>query len=287
VNNMYKPRIGIVGAGTVGQALIAAFEGRAQLFVNDPKWGVASSPIAEMGASCEAIFVAVPTPSSAAGDADVAVLETVQVELGALCETSGVPAANLPVVCVKSTVPPDRVAEARRRWPDMRLVICPEFLREASPTEDMLNMVSLVLGGDAASCEVIVGLFRHHSHVVGPMRVSVLPDAVGAAFLKYQENAFLAMKVSFMNELFDMFHQSHSLTSWQQLQTAVHQDHERMGRTHWAVPGPDGLRGWGGSCWPKDVSALRQYAARLGVKTPLLDAVCERNFEDRQGAAIG
>jgi hypothetical protein len=82
VNNMYKPRIGIVGAGTVGQALIAAFEGRAQLFVNDPRWGVASSPIAEMGASCEAIFVAVPTPSSAAGDADVAVLESVLVELG-------------------------------------------------------------------------------------------------------------------------------------------------------------------------------------------------------------
>lgn len=163
----------------------------------------------------------------------------------------------------------------------MRLVVSPEFLREASAREDMLNMVSLVLGGDASACDSIAYLFKNHSNVVGPMRLSLLPDAVGAAFLKYQENAFLAMKVSFMNEFFEVFSSSESLTSWTQLQTAFHQDHERMGSTHWKVPGPDGLRGWGGRCFPKDVSAFRRYAARLGSDTPLLGAIWNRNTTDR------
>jgi UDP-glucose 6-dehydrogenase len=257
VRNMTKPTIGIIGAGTVGQALIAAFEGHTDILVNDPQWGTRSTSLTTMA-------------------------QSVLSALGEICRKPAFPANRLPVVCVKSTVPPDRIADAMRRWPEMRLVVCPEFLRQASPRDDMLNMVSLVLGGDPASCEVLLRLFKHHSNVVGPMRVSVLPDALGAAFLKYQENAFLATKVSFMNECFDVFSRSKSQTSWQQLQMAVHQDHERMGATHWSVPGPDGLRGWGGNCLPKDVSAFQKYAASVGTKTPLLDAVCNRNLADRE-----
>jgi UDPglucose 6-dehydrogenase len=281
VNRQEKPSIGIVGAGTVGQALIGAFEGRAELQVNDPERGAASVPLSALALGCEAVFIAVPTPLDAGGDADVSAFESVVEELNAVLMHNGLPDSSFPVLCVRSAVPPDKVAEAGSRWPRMRVVVSPEFLREASPQEDMLNMVSLVLGGDLVACEVIVSLFRHHSNVAGPMRVSILPDAIGAAFLKYQENAFLAMKVSFMNEFFDVFSRSGSATSWDQLQTAFHQDHERMGSTHWSVPGPDGLRGWGGRCLPKDVSAFRQYSARMGLDTPLLGAVWHRNMADR------
>jgi len=285
VNNKQKPSIGIIGAGTVGQALIAAFEGCAQILINDPKLGVNSASVRTIASACEAIFIAVPTPLDLSGDADVTAFKCVLEEINAINKKTVSTPCNLPVICVKSAVPPDQIADARHRWPDMRLVVSPEFLREASSRDDMLNMVSLVLGGDPTSCSVIFNLFKNYSNVVGPMRTSFLPDAVGAAFLKYQENAFLAMKVSFMNEFFDVFSRSNSLTTWQQLQTAFHQDHERMGTTHWSVPGPDGLRGWGGRCLPKDVSAFRKYAARVGIETPLLREVWNRNLADRQRPA--
>ena len=282
VTQKYHPSIGIIGAGTVGQALIDAFEGRARILVNDPKLGTTSVPIPMIAANCETIFVAVPTPLDATGDADTSAFESVIEELNSTVGDTFSSSKDYPVICVKSAIPPDIVAKATRKWPSMRIVVSPEFLREASAREDMLNMVSLVLGGDPTSCEVIASLFKNHSNVVGPMRLSVLPDAIGAAFLKYQENAFLAMKVSFMNEFFDAFSRSGSLTSWNQLQTAFHQDHERMGSTHWSVPGPDGMRGWGGRCLPKDVSAFQKYAARLGTATPLLGAIWNRNIEDRK-----
>jgi UDPglucose 6-dehydrogenase len=274
--------IGIVGAGTVGQALVTAFEGHVKLWINDPKLSDASSPLEAMVACCEAIFIAVPTPSHLSGDADLSVFESVMAELGKINDEIYPTSSDSPVICIKSAVPPDKIASIIRQWPHLRIIVSPEFLREVSPHEDMLNMVSLVLGGDEASCTLICNLFKSHSNVVGPMRISLLPDAIAAAFLKYQENAFLAMKVSFMNEFYDIFSRSNSLATWEQLQTAFHQDHERMGSTHWAVPGPDGLRGWGGRCLPKDVSAFQSYASRIGVKTPLLDATRNRNFFDRE-----
>lgn len=282
MKNKNEPTIGIVGAGTVGQALIAAFEGRAHLLVNDPKLGRGSVPLSVIASGCHAIFIAVPTPLGSTGDVDTEAFESVLEELNSLIEDIFLTPSDFPVLCVKSAVPPDQIGNASRRWPNMRLVVSPEFLREASSLEDMLNMVSLVLGGDLTSCEVISSLFKNHSNIIGPMRTSILPDAIGAAFLKYQENSFLAMKVSFMNEFFDVFSHSGSMTSWAQLQTAFHQDHERMGSTHWSVPGPDGLRGWGGRCLPKDISAFRKYAARMDSETPLLDAIWNRNMDDRE-----
>jgi UDPglucose 6-dehydrogenase len=275
------PCVGIIGAGTVGQALVTAFEGHAKLWINDPKLGCESSTLQEMMASCDALFIAVPTPPHESGNADLSAFKSVIAELGEISNKGSTRTPNSPVVCIKSAVPPDEISKVVCEWPGLRITVSPEFLREASPNEDMLNMVSLVLGGDEASCTLIWNLFKNHSNVIGPMRISLLPDAVSAAFLKYQENAFLAMKVSFMNEFFDVFSRSGSLATWEQLQTAFHQDYDRMGTTHWSVPGPDGQRGWGGRCLPKDVSAFQKYADRLEVSTPLLDAVQHRNSFDR------
>ena len=61
----------------------------------------------------------------------------------------------------------------------------------------------------------------------------------------------------------------------------------QLGSTHWSVPGPDGMRGWGGRCFPKDVSAFQRYAARMGTETPLIKAVWNRNVKDRVQKAIG
>ena len=267
--------VGIIGAGTVGSALIAAFEGHRSLLVRDPVLGERSASMADMVRHCQVVFVAVPTPQAADGGSDLTDVRAVIDEFGPLAGTDG------PVLCVKSAVPPDAVAQVQQTWPNLRLVMSPEFLRERSAVDDMLATRSLVLGGEPRDCAVVADLFRDHSSVHGPLRTSDGLDAVGAAFLKYQENCFLAMKVSFMNEFFDAFERCGSEASWSAVQRAFHLDHERMGTTHWQVPGPDGRRGWGGRCLPKDVAAMRRYAEQLGVETPLLRAICERNHKDR------
>lgn len=277
--NYSKPVIGIVGAGTVGSALKKAFDGCCELLIADPVLGAQSASLCSLVPLCQVIFIAVPTPSKAGGDADLHVFSEVIAELAAAVRLG--PDA-CPVLCIKSAVPPDAISRIQRSYPHTRIVVSPEFLREASPIDDMLAMRSLVLGGKQSDCSVVADIFHQHSNITGEMRTSILPDAVSAAFLKYQENAFLAMKVSFMNEMFDIFQRSGSQCSWEKLQRAFHQDHERMGSTHWQVPGPDGGRGWGGRCLPKDVAALQHYAGQLGVDTPLLRAAWARNLEDRK-----
>lgn len=272
-----QPTIGIIGAGTVGGALLAAFEGRAILHVRDPRLGEDSASMETLVRSCSVVFVAVPTPMGPDGDAELSAWWEVVEDFVA----AGGSTRPAPIFCVRSAVPPDAVRRTLEAHPGLRLVVAPEFLRERSAIDDMLAMRSLVIGGTPEDCGEVERLFREHSHVTGPMRTMPGLDAVAAAFLKYQENCFLAMKVSFMNEFFDLFRHTGSRSSWETLQRAFHLDHERMGSTHWQVPGPDGLRGWGGRCLPKDVSALRAFARRHGEPTPLLDAVCARNTGDR------
>ncbi len=274
-----RPAIGIVGVGTVGKALVAAFRGTSTLMLRDPVLGEDSRSMADLVEHCEVIFFAVPTPMAANTDVDLTAFESAISELLSAIDAS----SARPVVCIKSTVPPDRIARLGVEHPLVRLTMSPEFLREASPIDDMLAMRALVVGGAEPDTAVVVNLFKNHSNVNGPMRTSTELDAVGAALLKYQQNCFLATKVSFMNEFADVLAASSSTASWEAIQAAFHLDHERMGTSHWRVPGPDGMRGWGGKCLPKDMAGLRAFAARNGAATPLLDAVTKRNRSDRNG----
>ncbi len=233
--------------------------------------------MSELVRRCEVVFVAVPTPMASDGEADVSAFLDVIDEFSAHAGAQD----GGPVLCIKSAVPPDVIGDCLQRRPQLRMVVSPEFLRQRSPVDDMLAMRALVLGGAAEDCSIVERLFREHSNVTGPMRTSPGLDAVGAALLKYQENCFLALKVSFMNEFFDLHQACGSSSSWEAMQRAFHLDQERMGSTHWQVPGPDGLRGWGGHCLPKDVAALRAFADRVGHKTPLMSAVVARNQLDR------
>lgn len=272
-----QPTVGVMGVGTVGGALCHVLENDTHLLLVDPSLGERSATADQLVEQASVIFIAVPTPRSPTGHADVTAFNHV---IDQLVE-AGAARSDGPVLCVKSAVPPQDIARVQGAHPDIRLVVSPEFLRQRSPIADMVAMRSLVLGGRPADCEVVERLFRNHSRVTGPMRRSTGLDAIGAAFLKYQENCFLAMKVSFMNEFYDLFQTTESTASWHALQTAFHQDHERMGTTHWHVPGPDGKRGWGGHCLPKDVSATRALGVEHGTSTLLLDAIWLRNQTDR------
>ena len=97
-----------------------------------------------------------------------------------------------------------------------------------------------------------------------------------AAFAKYVENTFLATKVTFFNEMYQIYNEI-GFEGFDQMVDAISID-PRIGRSHTQVPGPDGKFGYGGHCLPKDMAALRF----ITKNSPFLDAVTDTNNEIRQ-----
>ncbi|MCU0309415.1 MAG: UDP-glucose/GDP-mannose dehydrogenase family protein [Acidimicrobiales bacterium] len=204
-------------------------------------------------------YLCVPTPQSADGSADLSYLEAAATQI----------AAHLPseaVVVNKSTVPVGstrRVEEALGRT-DLFVVSNPEFLREGSAVHDFLNPDRVVIGSDDQGAAIRVASL--YLGVPAPLMVT---DPASAETIKYASNAFLAMKLSFVNAV-------------AALCEAVGADADdvmlgmgydtRIGNK-FLRPGP----GFGGSCFPKDTRALRFLAREAGYDFELLDAVLDIN----------
>ena len=96
-----------------------------------------------------------------------------------------------------------------------------------------------------------------------------ITDGVSASLIKYTINSFLALKVTFFNEIKFVFDSLNSKDDWLNFISALSKD-KRIGDSHMSVPGPDGKYGFGGACFPKDVSALIEYSKELGPELSLL-----------------
>jgi UDPglucose 6-dehydrogenase len=201
-------------------------------------------------------------------------------------------AMNRPLVLVtKSTVPvgsgrwlQDTIENALgSRLPDMALSIVsnPEFLREGSAVEDFLHPDRIVLGGDAVDAvdrvaELYAPILEQSFPGGRPDRTPVLvrTSRTTAELIKYAANAFLASKISFINEMSAVCEMVGA--DVRDLAWAIGLD-ERIG-TRFLQPGV----GWGGSCFGKDLDALMATAREYGVEPHILDAVRRVNREQRQ-----
>jgi UDPglucose 6-dehydrogenase len=206
------------------------------------------------------LFVAVGTPPTYSGDAD---LSSVHAVVGAM------PPSDRHALVMKSTVPVGTGSAIKRIFREQgksgfAYVSCPEFLKEGSALEDFLHPDRVVVGdeGDWAG-DAVVELY---SPLGAPL---VRTDIASAEMIKLAANAFLATKISFINEIANVS----ELTGADVLEVArgIGLDH-RIG-THFLKPGI----GFGGSCFPKDVSALKQLAGNSGYHFQLLTAVIEVN----------
>jgi UDPglucose 6-dehydrogenase len=206
------------------------------------------------------LFVAVGTPPTYSGDAD---LSAVYAVVGAM------PASDRHALVMKSTVPVGTGASIKRAFEEhgksgFAYVSCPEFLKEGSALKDFLNPDRVVVGdeGDWGG-DAVVELYKP---LDAPL---VRTDIASAEMIKLAANAFLATKISFINEIANVCEE----TGADVLEVArgMGLDH-RIG-THFLKPGI----GFGGSCFPKDVSALKQLAGNSGYHFQLLTAVIEVN----------
>ena len=214
----------------------------------------------------EVIFIAVHTPPQADGKADLSFVA------GAAREIAEV-ADNYKVVVDKSTVPVqtgERVAETIARYNkkgiDFDVVSNPEFLREGSAIDDFLNSDRIVVGVENKRAEKIMR--EIYAPIDAPF---IVTDVKSAELIKHASNSFLAMKISFANALARICELSGA---------NIDQVVEGMGDDHRI--GPHFLQagvGYGGSCFPKDVSAFIAIADELGYKFDLLKAVEQVNAD--------
>ncbi len=206
------------------------------------------------------LFVAVGTPPTYSGDADLSAVDAV---------VDALPASDRHALVMKSTVPVGTGAAIRRALADrgkagFSYVSCPEFLKEGSALEDFRHPDRVVVGdtGDWAG-DAVVDLYA-------PLNAPVVrTDIASAEMIKLAANAFLATKISFINEIANVCEE----TGADVLEVARGMGLDQRIGKHFLRPGI----GYGGSCLPKDVSALKQLAGNSGYHFQLLTAVIEVN----------
>jgi UDPglucose 6-dehydrogenase len=284
------PALGVLGAGWVGLVTAACFaELGHEVVVRDvlpdriERLEAGDIPIFEPGlhelisrnrerlsftlsaeevfAGARIVFVCVGTPPTYSGDADLSAVWRVLDELPALDEKI--------VLAMKSTVPVGTgekvVAELEARGVEqLRYVSNPEFLAEGSAVLDFTHPDRVVIGSSPeADGDAVAALYA-------PLGAPIVrTDVASAEMIKYASNAFLATKISFINEIANVCEETGA---------DVEVVAEGMGLDRRI--GPSFLRaglGYGGSCFPKDVAALKQLAGNSGYHFQLLNAVIEVN----------
>jgi len=219
-----------------------------------------STDLADALGHARLLFVAVGTPPTYSGDADLSAVNAV---------IAAIPASNEHALVMKSTVPSGTGVAVKRMFDEqgkggLAYVSCPEFLKEGSAVEDFLHPDRVVVGdvGDWAG-DAVVELYA-------PLQAPLVrTDIASAEMVKLASNAFLATKISFINEIANVCEE----TGADVVEVA-----RGMGLDDRI--GPKFLQagiGFGGSCFPKDVDALKQLAGNSGYHFQLLTAVIEVN----------
>jgi UDPglucose 6-dehydrogenase len=211
----------------------------------------------ELLSGARLLFCCVDTPPTYSGDAD---LSRVQAVLETLPEDGD------HVLIMKSTVPSGTGAAIRRSKPQVAYVSCPEFLKEGTAVSDFLHPDRVVIGVDAPHEAAGDAVEEVYMPLGGEI---VRTDVASAEMIKLASNAFLATKISFINEIANVC---------EAVGADVGEVARGMGLD--ARIGPSFLRaglGFGGSCFPKDVNALKMLAGNTGYHFQLLTSVIEVN----------
>ncbi|MET0824544.1 MAG: UDP-glucose/GDP-mannose dehydrogenase family protein, partial [Solirubrobacterales bacterium] len=211
----------------------------------------------EVLAASRLLFCCVDTPPTYSGDADLSRVDAV---------VAALPDGAEHALVMKSTVPAGTGATIRRSHPDLVYVSCPEFLKEGSAVSDFLEPDRVVVGADPGSEWAADAVAAAYEPLGGEL---VRTDVASAEMIKLASNAFLATKISFINEIANVC---------EEVGADVGEVARGMGSD--TRIGSSFLRagiGYGGSCFPKDVSALKMLAGNTGYHFQLLTSVIEVN----------
>jgi nucleotide sugar dehydrogenase len=258
-----KYKIGIVGFGFVGESQAFAFAPTADIKVYDVDETKRTHSLEETLLQ-EFVFVCLPTPMKKDGSQDLSIIENF---------FANVPGRYNPIFILKSTVLPGTTKMLESKY-NLKIVFCPEFLTEKTAKLDMLTQARIVIGGNPLGVLKVKNLFESRFG----KKHFVLTDSTSAELVKYMANNFLTVKTAFMNEYYDLVEQVGG--TWEEVVEGFVSD-PRIGNSHTSVPGHDGKRGFGGTCFPKDINAIIEFSKEQGIQMNTLEGAWETNLRVR------
>ena len=254
-----------------------------------------STEIAPVAREADVVFIAVDTPQGEDGSADLSNVGAVARDVGRALEEGSAAPRDVPLVVVnKSTVPVgggdyvsmmvrEGAGEAGGGGADFLVVSNPEFMREGSAVHDSLFPDRIVVGGESpGALDTLRALYEPIIEQSFPTELEPRPkdrvpfvttDLASAEMIKYAANAFLATRISFINEISNLCELTGADVSGVAMGIGLD---DRIGPRFLEA----GI-GWGGSCFPKDVAALRAAARGYGYEPVLLDAAVAVNGRQR------
>ncbi|OGF65030.1 hypothetical protein A2Z53_01460 [Candidatus Giovannonibacteria bacterium RIFCSPHIGHO2_02_42_15] len=255
---MIKSKVALIGYGYVGK-------GMHKIFPDAILYDIDKGSKDEVNQNAELAIVCVPTPIAEDGSCDASIVEE------AVCWL------NTPYILIKSTVSPGTTDKFRKKF-KKRICFSPEYIGEGKyyvppwkypDPADPLSHGFFIVGGDKPDAERILQIFQRR---LGPDAIYRITDSTTAELTKYMENAWGATKVIFCNEFYDIAEKLG--VSYSELRELWLLD-KRVERMHTAVFADS--RGFGGKCYPKDVSAIIKTSESVGYEPRLLKTVVEIN----------
>ena len=268
---MKEKTIGIIGNGFVGGAVLSAFSTTNKMMVYDKNKTNSINTLKEVVQESDFIFVSVPTPmrNVRGGEIDLSIVSQVLRDIGEHSPKKDT------IIILKSSVVPGSVEKMIKDNPELNIVYNPEFLREKTARLDFLNPSRIVIGGSLENVKEVKKLFQFRF----PFSKILITDVTTAQMIKYMANCFLATKVSYINEMYQVAQKLG--VNWNEALEGFALD-GRIGLSHITVPGPDGQLGFGGKCFPKDINAMIHLCQDVGVDPTVLKAAWEKNLEVRE-----
>lgn len=266
--------VGIIGHGFVGLACETGFQNICDVRVYDKYKDTES--LEDVVDNCRIIFLCLPTPMSEDGSCDTSIIEDAVKKINKI-------AKKRKTLVIKSTVPPGTTERFQDTYEKHSFFFNPEFLREKTFIQDFLEQDRIIIGRPTfAHSKDFLALFDFYEYFINwqkrPAKIKSL-DATTAEMVKYTTNCFLATKVSYFNEIYQICEKIG--VKYDKLIDAVLMD-ERIGKSHAQVPGHDGDFGYGGKCFPKDLRSLTSFAKSADVEPLMLWAAWNKNVEIRK-----
>tara|TARA_B100001094_G_C18052149_1_gene730575 strand:- start:160 stop:1041 length:882 start_codon:yes stop_codon:yes gene_type:complete len=274
-----EQKIGVIGNGFVGGAVKFGFSPNvgcdAEVKVYDKNPEKSTHTLEETVNESDFIFLSVPTPANKDGSINLDILD------GALNDIDKIHTRKKTnAILIRSTVIPGTTWSLQTKYPQLNLLFNPEFLTERSANFDFINQSRFIIGnngkmGSLMQSESFVKLIKDRfGDCVAVMETSYET----AELIKYMSNCFFATKVSFMNEMYQIAEKIDA--NWDDAVSGFVSD-GRIGHSHLGVPGHDGKFGFGGSCFPKDIQAMIDFAETFDLNPTVLKGAWEKNLEVR------
>tara|TARA_B100001250_G_C19812522_1_gene796439 strand:+ start:883 stop:1749 length:867 start_codon:yes stop_codon:yes gene_type:complete len=270
---MRTPKIGIIGKGFVGSAVLHGFspavgcDARTKVYDKDPT--KSQNSLSETVNDSDFVFISLPTPSKKDGSMDLTILES------SIKEIASISTNRETIFLIRSTIIPGTTKKLQSQFPNLRLVFNPEFLTERSANFDFLNQSRCIFGGEKENTKKVAELFRWRFG----NSVSILEtDYQSAELIKYMANTFFATKISFLNDMKLLSDKCDG--NWEDIVDGFVQD-GRVGHSHLNVPGHDGKLGFGGVCFPKDIQAIIAFGESVGIDMSVLKGAWKTNLKVR------